>query len=181
MPPAVKITDGKKGCVRCRRTLPMEEFHRCARAKCGRNARCKDCYNKSSRKWSREKFARQPEEAHRARRNYDLAKYGLNAEQYDALNEEQSGLCAICRRPERKHHQNGRLNSLAVDHCHATGKVRGLLCNTCNRGIGLLGEDPALLAVALAYLEGSNHTLVQERHSRPAPLRTTAVQIGQVA
>jgi hypothetical protein len=44
---------------------------------------------------------------------------------------------------------------MQIDHCHITGKVRGLLCHKCNKGIGLLGDDPARVAAALNYLEGT--------------------------
>jgi hypothetical protein len=61
---------------------------------------------------------------------------------------EQNGRCAICSTTLRE----GR-GGAAVDHCHRTGKVRGLLCSPCNTAIGKLREDPALFASALAYLE----------------------------
>lgn len=60
----------------------------------------------------------------------------------------QGGVCAICKSPE-----NGRYAHLSVDHDHDTGKIRGLLCNNCNRGIGLLKDDPKILEQAKKYLE----------------------------
>jgi hypothetical protein len=59
-------------------------------------------------------------------------------------------VCAICRQPERT---PGR--ALAVDHDHATGEVRGLLCGNCNRGIGFLGDSAELLESAAGYLRGT--------------------------
>jgi hypothetical protein len=75
-----------------------------------------------------------------------LRKFGLTADQYEAMLAAQGGGCAICRWKQTA-------RRLAVDHCHTTGKVRGLLCTRCNCAIGNLKEDPALFARALFYLE----------------------------
>lgn len=87
------------------------------------------------------------------RRRYWLkCKYGITPEQWDDMFEEQAGLCAICFTPEEVC-PKGRL---AVDHCHHTGKVRGLLCLTCNSAIGKLKDDPELVLQAYKYLERHN-------------------------
>lgn len=77
-----------------------------------------------------------------------LRQYGLTGEQFRAMNEMQRGLCAICSRPPRS---GKRLN---VDHCHATGKVRGLLCTRCNTALGAFGDTAEMLTVALLYVQG---------------------------
>lgn len=87
----------------------------------------------------------------RNRRRITLAQYGLTPEQYEGLLEAQGGVCAICRQPERALHR-GRVRAMAVDHDHATGRVRGIVCNGCNTGLGSFADDPALLAAAIAYL-----------------------------
>lgn len=74
--------------------------------------------------------------------------YGITYDQYQLQLERQGGVCAICKEPERI---TGR--TLAVDHCHETGAVRGLLCAMCNTGIGKLRDDPAIVRSALSYLE----------------------------
>jgi hypothetical protein len=71
-------------------------------------------------------------------------RYGISRADYDALLARQGGVCAICAKPPEK--------TLCVDHCHATGKVRGLLCRQCNFGLGCLGDDQAALIASLAYL-----------------------------
>jgi Recombination endonuclease VII len=81
-------------------------------------------------------------------RDRDLRKnFGITLEQYNDLLTAQDGRCAICHR-----HGDWTGRRLAVDHNHATGKVRGLLCGSCNRGIGFLDEDIKVLEGAIAYL-----------------------------
>lgn len=80
--------------------------------------------------------------------------YGISFEQYQRMHDAQNGLCAICEKPETSS-QGGKVRELAVDHCHATGAVRGLLCMNCNSTIGRMGDDPALLERAAAYLRAS--------------------------
>lgn len=78
-------------------------------------------------------------------KGYDLKKgYGLSLEDFDALHEIQGGVCAICGKDKG--------TTLVVDHCHATNKVRGLLCHPCNRGLGMFKDNARLLANAIAYL-----------------------------
>jgi hypothetical protein len=76
-------------------------------------------------------------------------RFGLDALDYRRLVERQDGLCAIC--------SGGPLgfSELCVDHCHTTGAIRGLLCRTCNTGIGHLRDSPELLRRALDYLEAA--------------------------
>lgn len=78
-------------------------------------------------------------------------KFGLSAEQYEAMHNEQNGLCAICLRPERST-RNGVLRKLCVDHCHKTNKIRGLLCKDCNTAIGLLEENVEAFHRAAEYV-----------------------------
>lgn len=90
-------------------------------------------------------------------RSKKLRRYGLTIEQYEAMFAAQGGVCAICRLPERNrqpHRKDGKwVDPLAIDHDHATGKVRGLLCMLCNTAIGKFGDDPVMLRQAADYLE----------------------------
>lgn len=115
---------------------------------------CAACYRTD---WSR----RHPEQD-RAIRDREIASrtpakrkvqvlrflYGLSPQDYAAMLDAQDGACAICRKPPRT-------RGLNVDHDHATGRVRGLLCGPCNSVLGMAGDDPNVLTEALRYLEGN--------------------------
>ena len=78
---------------------------------------------------------------------------GVDATRYQEMLREQGGVCAICSQPERTADGlSGKPKDLAVDHDHATGAVRALLCSACNTAIGLFNDDVALLAKAQAYV-----------------------------
>jgi hypothetical protein len=78
-------------------------------------------------------------------------KYGISLLEYSQLFMSQGGKCAICN-SDYGGHRNGEQKALAVDHCHTTGKVRGLLCESCNQGIGKLKDDVKILQSAIRYL-----------------------------
>lgn len=112
-----------------------------------------DTYCGECRKQRREKEQklRTPEYNRRVGRRSRLkTSYGLTIEQYDEMLATQNGVCAICKRgsSNKKH--------LHVDHCHATGKVRGLLCHYCNIGIGYFQDDPNTLQRCILYLNRAN-------------------------
>ena len=74
--------------------------------------------------------------------------YGISLAEYDRMYADQGGVCKICHLPQK----SNRNERLCVDHCHETGKVRGLLCDGCNRGIGLMKDDYRILESAASYL-----------------------------
>ncbi len=99
---------------------------------------------------------------------------------YRAMFIHQDGLCAICRRIETGRYK-GRVKSLAVDHDQVTGKIRALLCQSCNRGIGSFRHDPDRLRSAIAYLRSNSTSFIDhsptlgigpQRDSRLSWLRT---------
>lgn len=77
------------------------------------------------------------------RRHLVKKRYGLTLEAAEALVVASGGLCAICRREAEPN----------IDHCHASGRVRGVLCRACNKGLGHFYDKPDLLRAAAAYLE----------------------------
>lgn len=89
------------------------------------------------------------------RDNYTAARYGMSGAEFRALLAAQAGACALCGSDGKGFGAVGprRGDRLNVDHCHATGKVRGLLCGDCNTAIGRFGDDPARLRAAAEYLE----------------------------
>ena len=84
-------------------------------------------------------------------------RYGLERDGLRKMFENQEGLCAICSRLMEMPGDGGqnRANKACVDHCHDTGRIRGLLCMTCNAGIGQLRDSKRLLLNAVQYLENS--------------------------
>jgi hypothetical protein len=78
-------------------------------------------------------------------------KFGIDQKQYDAMVLLQDNKCAICKQPEVAI-RSGKLKSLAVDHCHRTGRIRGLLCQACNTMLGKSRDSIRILEAAIAYL-----------------------------
>lgn len=79
--------------------------------------------------------------------------YGISVSAYEDLLKGQGDVCKICNKPETSK-LRGVTKNLAVDHCHKTGKIRGLLCSNCNRGLGLLQDSEEILSKAISYLKG---------------------------
>ncbi|MER6535070.1 endonuclease VII domain-containing protein [Streptomyces sp900105755] len=125
--PRVETPEGHKYCRTCGEIKPHSEWHRNASASDGLSTSCKACRAAKSR-------------ADHLKRNYNLTE----AER-DALIATQYGLCAICLDAPPVH----------VDHCHKTGRVRGVLCFNCNSAIGKLRDRPDAARRAAAYLEGN--------------------------
>ena len=86
----------------------------------------------------------------RVRKSSLKRKYGISLIEYNNMSASQDGLCAICSSKQKDH-----TRKLAVDHCHSTGKIRGLLCDFCNRGIGSMNDSVQTLESAIAYLKSN--------------------------
>ena len=85
------------------------------------------------------------------RRSKFKTQYGITLDDYYAMLGRQGDGCGICKAPT----PGGRTKFFAVDHCHTTGKVRGLLCTKCNRGLGLFNDNTDKLLNAVNYLKGA--------------------------
>lgn len=80
--------------------------------------------------------------------------YGISLEEHDRMHAKQGGACAICGATELPiDPRTKKQYELAIDHCHATGKVRSLLCHFCNVGLGAFRDSPELMQLAITYLE----------------------------
>lgn len=103
------------------------------------------------RKWAIAYRAKNPEKF----KSYSFKKrFGVDYATYRLMAQAQGNVCAICAKPESAVNPKSlEPRLLAIDHCHNTGKVRGLLCSKCNTGIGSLNDDVSRLRSAIAYLE----------------------------
>lgn len=129
-----------KVCSVCKRELPVSAFYkrRDRNTSNGRPVyRCKDCH-------------KTPQEQVRRK---NLAQYNLTIDEYDRMLTEQGGVCAICRKAPAAPRPGRQKRSFPVDHDHATGGVRGILCFACNTGLGMFREDPKIFFAAMRYLE----------------------------
>lgn len=106
----------------------------------------------------------------RIRRNEFLCqRFGITIEQYDQMAQEQHGVCAICQQPPPK-------QSLSVDHCHSTGKIRGLLCTICNAILGRWKDNPECALNAVQYLQ--NQGVIYSHSTTPSQPLVSAGTAG---
>lgn len=106
---------------------------------------CNSCRNADRRR----RVSENPEKYRKSYRKQSVKRtYGLSNEEFERLVENCKNCCMICGR-----HSSEQEKELHVDHCHKTGKVRGLLCSRCNTGIGMLGDNADSVKRALEYLE----------------------------
>ena len=160
-----------KTCRICGESQPVDAFHRATDMSDGHRNECRDCYREIARaryardpaksiaavkRWQQENAERLndyrrtrrqlPEVKRQQRDGYYRRTYGISADEVDEMLDAQNGGCAICgEKPPR-------LASMHVDHDHAHGHLRGLLCSTCNQGLGQFRDDPAVLLRAIVYL-----------------------------
>ena len=87
------------------------------------------------------------------RQNNLLNNYGITEVEYELMLKLQNGVCKICGQPETTRGRNSKIKKLAVDHCHMTCKIRGLLCDNCNQMLGKVKDNPEILRKAAEYLE----------------------------
>jgi hypothetical protein len=128
--------DDESHCARCDTFKPVSEFHSRGVTKTGLPlyvAYCKPC--------TALRHQERPDWAHRNK----VKKYGLTEQCYADMLAEQGGVCAICKDPPG-------VRRLAIDHCHSTGVVRGLLCGPCNVSLGQFKDNPRILLEAAKYL-----------------------------
>lgn len=92
---------------------------------------------------------------------YLKKKYNITLEEYNDILKKQNNVCLICEKEEsNKKKKTNSVIKLAVDHCHKTGKIRGLLCTSCNTGLGNFKDDILLLDKALNYLKSNLDSII---------------------
>ncbi|MGY1702258.1 endonuclease VII domain-containing protein [Geodermatophilus sp. SYSU D00766] len=129
------MPSGSKWCPDCDTVKPVSDFPTTTANSSGVYTYCKPCHNVRG-KASKDRVG--------GSRTYHLQRrYGITAEEADAMLAAQKGRCAVCRTAPAAH----------VDHDHATGRVRQLLCFNCNGGLGQFRDDPAVLRAAAEYVE----------------------------
>jgi len=142
-----------KRCGKCKEYKPLGDFYSLKNSRDGKGYRCKPCDSQAKIKWIKDN----PEKYQESQRRNNLKqKYGITLEEYYSLLDKQGGVCAICGVDKNCYDSKGAgglIDNFAVDHCHRTGKVRGLLCNQCNRGLGMLGDNLENLKKAYEYLQ----------------------------
>ena len=150
-----------KTCPRCQLEKNFSKFYKDSKRKDGLSRTCGECnkeltYMCRKRKKQGLPKLRDSRCKHGVRpdhKNYysicqRYHKFGITAEEFKSIFEKQEGCCAICGR-----HQLEFKKALAVDHCHKTGKIRGLLCTNCNQGLGHFMDNSELLLKAAEYLK----------------------------
>lgn len=170
-------------CRKCGEEKQISEFRKGERGKPTKV--CKACANAHLREWYEKnkeharayarEFQKQPERAERRRQynreryynltvrernrdNYLRRTFGIGLDEYNEMLAAQDNRCAICRTTCKSGRQ------LAVDHCHATGTIRGLLCMNCNRILGWADEDADRLMAAAAYVLQNRDVLKEARY-----------------
>lgn len=141
-----------KVCPACKVEKPRTEFtvYRTGKRVGHLAGRCKECRNADMRGVQKSSVWYETV----GRKSKLKRIYGITPEQYDAMLAAQGGGCAIChsKTPYSRGYKRAQSSAFCIDHDHVTGRVRGLLCTRCNRAIGLLNDNPAVIAQAALYL-----------------------------
>lgn len=124
-----------KRCPDCDDLLPLESFAKNRNTRDGLTVYCKPHHNARGKQTLQQRGG--------AKRYHMRRRYGIDLPEYEALLAAQGGVCAICGAESPNH----------IDHDHATGKVRGILCFNCNGGLGQFHDDKSLLLSAVLYLD----------------------------
>lgn len=122
------IKEDKNRCIRCNLVKPLSQFRKSSHVNTGYLNTCKSCLSISQRA------------------SVIVRLYGITINEYETLLQEQNNKCVVC-------HIDLLNTKQCIDHDHTTGKVRGILCDSCNRGLGLLKDDPKILIRGARYIK----------------------------
>lgn len=139
-----------KKCSKCKLEKQLSEFHNNRAQKDGKDNNCQQCCRS---RYHRDKVKRLAKRKAYYEKNKEVIsiknnRAGASLDKFNQLFLDQEGKCAICGL-----HQEQMPRRIAVDHNHDTGEIRGLLCDTCNRGLGLLRDNIEVLENAIKYLK----------------------------
>lgn len=139
-------------CTRCKLSKSLDKFYQNRNYADGYHRWCKECFledgafrdkqNPERRKEYKRRYNRKHREELRYKRIFKV--YGMPRDEWERRKRDQNNCCKLCNSSERP---------LVVDHCHISGKVRGLICNRCNRALGLFGDNVEGVQNALKYLK----------------------------
>lgn len=132
-------------CSKCKENKERTDFYPAPRGRDGLRSRCTTCLKVEHQEYRKTRGGRS---------RHLLKEYGITLEDYESLLIEQDGVCAICSSDDPGRGMGGQRLHFSVDHDHATGRVRGLLCSPCNIVIGLFQDDAERLFEAAYYLVG---------------------------
>ena len=132
-PQKPKHDDEGRECFKCHVFKTWSQFYEDPTGFLGHRGNCKDCDKKRHRK-----------NRQLSRGTTLLRLYGLSGLEFEIMMREQGGLCKICKQ---------KMMKPCVDHCHSTGKIRGILCDACNRGIACFKDNGQFLLAAAEYLK----------------------------
>ena len=139
------LPEGMAKCGRCKEIKDKDQFYPNQN---GHRMQCKVCTLLLCRNWQTS-----PGGERKIRNAGFVRKYGITLEEYEAILVAQNYLCCICE-------IDLRTTKADTDHCHATGKVRGILCHNCNLAIGLLKDDPKFCISAGEYLSKHSSAII---------------------
>ena len=134
-----------KLCSKCGVEKDLSEFSPHPRGIYKKQPQCKKCRAAMSTEYKRKRLENDKDFN---RKNNLKQNYGITLDEYNKMYENQKGCCKICGE-----HQESFSVTLAVDHCHTTGKVRGLLCRSCNTALGSFRDNITNLQSAIDYLK----------------------------
>jgi Recombination endonuclease VII len=141
----------EKRCLRCGITKQAGDFYAAMTTRDRLQSSCKRCDVERNAIWQKRNPEKCRIKSNRWAYKKQYTQVQISSEDRQTLFNKQEGKCAICGRSEQQLHCR-----LAVEHCHNTNKIRGLLCGSCNRGLGLFQDNPDRLQKAAIYLKDTS-------------------------
>lgn len=144
------MSEPTKRCCHCKKFWSLGFFNVDKQTPDGLSRRCIDCAKQRANSDYQKKYKENPDYFSNS---HLKSRFGITLSDYDNMSETQGGVCAICGNFEAR----PNVSRLSVDHDHETGKIRGLLCDRCNRMLGCAKDDVQILEQAIEYLRRYNH------------------------